>query len=205
MQHVRHQLLEARVLHAGDAFGALEIGRRLVAALLALAGVVDEELGHLAERAALLAVVDDEAGAAFLRLLHAFLDAVDEVGPAGADVGAEHVGAVAFVVHAAGERALRIGERGGVAEDIERDAADRRQEHLQVGARDEFREHAAGLLEQGAAQLALADAEALGDAGQVPDRIDGDLGDRDVARLVHDDAVRLEPAARPWRRGSPAC
>ena len=60
VQHVRHQLLEARVLHAGDAFGALEIGRRLVAARLALARVVDQELGHLAERAAFLAVVDDE-------------------------------------------------------------------------------------------------------------------------------------------------
>ena len=68
VHHVGHQLLEARVLHAGDAFGALEIGRRLVAARLALARVVDEELGDLAERAAFLAVVDDQAGAAVLRL-----------------------------------------------------------------------------------------------------------------------------------------
>ena len=36
---------------------------------------------------------------------HAFLDAVDEIGPAGANVGAEHIGAVAFVVHAAGDLA----------------------------------------------------------------------------------------------------
>ena len=102
VQHVRHELLEARVLDAGDAFGALEIGRRLVAARLALAGVVDEELRHLAERAAFLAVVDDDAGAALLGLLHAFLDAVHEIGPAGADVGAEHVRAVALVMHPAG-------------------------------------------------------------------------------------------------------
>ena len=68
MDHVRHQLLEARVLDAGDAFGALEIGRRLVAARLALAGVVDQELGDLAERPAFLAVVDDEADAARLGL-----------------------------------------------------------------------------------------------------------------------------------------
>ena len=71
MQHVRHQLLEARVLHAGDAFGALEIGRGLIAALLALARVVDQELGDLAERTAFLAVVDDQAGAAVLRLADA--------------------------------------------------------------------------------------------------------------------------------------
>ena len=35
-----------------------------VAALLALARVVDQELGHLAERAPFLAVVDDDADAA---------------------------------------------------------------------------------------------------------------------------------------------
>ena len=68
VQHVGHQLLEAHVLHAGDAFGALEVGGRLVAALLALARVVDQELGHLAERAAFLAVVDDQPDAAVLRL-----------------------------------------------------------------------------------------------------------------------------------------
>src|SRR5215207_6573688 len=45
VEHVRHELLEARVLHAGDAFGALEIGRGLIAALLPLPGVVDEEFG----------------------------------------------------------------------------------------------------------------------------------------------------------------
>jgi hypothetical protein len=47
VEHVGHQLLEAGVLHAGDAFRPLEIGRGLVAALLALSGVVDQELGHL--------------------------------------------------------------------------------------------------------------------------------------------------------------
>ena len=60
VQHVRHQLLEAHVLDAGDALGALEVGRGAVAARLALARVVDQELGHLAERPALLAVVDDQ-------------------------------------------------------------------------------------------------------------------------------------------------
>src|SRR5689334_21763443 len=49
MQHVGHQLLEAHVLQAGDAFGALEISRGAVAALLPFAGVVDQELGHFAE------------------------------------------------------------------------------------------------------------------------------------------------------------
>ena len=176
VQHVRHQLLEAHVLHAGDALGAREVGRGAVAALLALARVVDQELGDLAERAAFLAVVDDQADAAVLRGRDALLDAVRQVRPAGADVGAEHVGAVALVVHAAGELARRIGERGEIAEDVDGLAADRRQEHLEVGPGDQLREHAAGLLEQRAAQVALGDAEALGDAGQVPDRLDRGLG-----------------------------
>ena len=74
-----------------------------VAALLALARVVDQELRHLAERAAFLAVVDDEARRrpAARSRMHSSI-AVREVGPAGADVGAEHVGAVALVVHARG-------------------------------------------------------------------------------------------------------
>src|SRR5262245_35008497 len=110
MQHVRHQLLKSHVAHAGDAFGALEIAGGTIAALLALARVVDQELGDLAERAAFLAIVDYESDAARLRHLDGDLDAVRQIGPAGADVGAEHVGAVALVVNAAGQR------RGAVAE-----------------------------------------------------------------------------------------
>ena len=111
LQHVRHQLLEAHVLHAGDALGALEIGRGAIAARLALARVVDQELGDLAERPALLAVVDDQPDAAGLGGRDADLDAVHQIGPAGADVGAEHVRAVALVVHPAGDLRGRIGER----------------------------------------------------------------------------------------------
>ena len=172
MQRVRHQLLEARVLHAGDAFGALEIGRGGVAALLALARVVDQELGDLAERAAFLAVVDDDAELALLRGAGAFLDAVDEIRPAGADVGAEHVGAVALVMHAAGELGARIGEPRHVAEQIDRGAADRRQEHAQVRPRHQFGEHAGGLLEQAPPQRRLGGAEALArcPADTTPDR-----------------------------------
>ena len=73
------------------------------------------------------------------------------------------------------------------------------------GAGDELGKHAAGLLEERAAQLALRDAESLGDAGQMPDRVDRDLGDRDVARVVQDAAVGREAAAPPSRRGSRAC
>src|SRR5277367_6414719 len=98
VEDVRHQLLEAHVLHAGDALGAAEIGVGAVAALLTLPRVVDEELGDLAESAALLAVIDDDADPALLRGLDADLDAVHQIGPASANIRAEDVRAVALVM-----------------------------------------------------------------------------------------------------------
>src|SRR5246127_2086685 len=86
VDHVGHQLLEARVLHARDALRALEIGGRRVALLLALARIVDQEFCDFAERAALFPVVDDDAEPTGLRAPRAFLDAVNEIGTAGADV-----------------------------------------------------------------------------------------------------------------------
>src|SRR5205807_4415677 len=138
--------------------GALEIGGSLVAALLALAGIVDEEFRHLAECPALFAVIDDEAGASRLRLAHAFLDAVNKVGPASADVGTEYVGAVALVMNPARERARSIGNRVRVAENVERDPADRRQKYREIRPGGELRIHAARLLEERAPQLVLGDA-----------------------------------------------
>src|ERR1700726_5174572 len=102
VDHVRHQLLEAGILHPGHAFGALEILRGGIAALLALACVVNQELGDFAERAAFLAIVDDDAETAGLPGTCAFLDTVEQVGTAGADIRTKYVGAVAFVMHAAG-------------------------------------------------------------------------------------------------------
>src|ERR1700721_1549437 len=101
VDHVRHQLLAAGILHPGHAFGALEILRGGIAALLALASVVNQELGDFAERAAFLAIIDDDAEPAGLPGARAFLNAVKQVWAAGADVRTEYVGAVAFVMHAA--------------------------------------------------------------------------------------------------------
>ena len=101
MQYVWHQLLKPRVLDASDALRALKIRRSLVATRLTLARIVNEELSHLAKRAALLAIVDNEAGAAALGLTHAFLDAVRQIGAAGADIRTEHIRAVALIMHAA--------------------------------------------------------------------------------------------------------
>lgn len=49
------------LLHARHAFGAIDVLRRRIAPYLALARVVDQELGNLARRAAFLAIVDHHA------------------------------------------------------------------------------------------------------------------------------------------------
>ena len=99
-------------------------------------------------------------------------------------------------MHAAAIRVAGSAEIARVAEDVDGLPADRRQEHLEVGPGDELGVHAAGLLEQRAAQVGLAAAEALGDAGQVPDRLDGGLGDERRAAREQDRAVGAQPAAR---------
>ena len=91
VEGVRHKLLEPHVLSAGDALGAFEISLRPITPLLPFSRVVYEKLCHLAQRASFLAVINDDPGAALLRRLDANLDAVGQVGPAGADVGTEYV------------------------------------------------------------------------------------------------------------------
>ena len=107
-------------------------------------------------------------------------------------IGAEHVGAVTFVMHAAGDPGLVVWELGDVAEQIGCGAADRRQENLQIRSRYQFRKHAGGLFEQLPAQIVLAGGKAFGEARQVPNRIDRNLDHRYAAVLVHDLAVMLQ-------------
>src|SRR4030095_14633846 len=64
---------------------SLKIGRRGVATLLALARIVNKELRALANRAALLAVIDNHAKPARLRRSRTFFDPVDQIRPTGTD------------------------------------------------------------------------------------------------------------------------
>ena len=194
VHHIRHQLLEPGVLHACDAFGALEILGRSIAAFLALACVVDQKLRDLAERAAFLAIVNDDAESAGLSGACAFLDAVDQIGTAGADVRAEHIRAIALVMHAAGYLGGVVRQFADVAEQIGRRAADRREKNLQIRPRHQFRKHARGLFEQLPAQIVFGGRKALGQARQIPYRVDRDFDHRDASVLVYELAVMLEPA-----------
>src|ERR1700722_11201276 len=152
MNDVGHQLLEPCVLDAGNAFGSFEIGARRIAAFLALAGVVDQKFCDLAQRTAFLAVIGDDAKAALLRAARAFDDAVDQVRPAGAAIGAKHVGAIALIVDAAGDFRARVGKLFDIADQIKRRAADRWQKYTQVGPGHELRGHVGGLFKQRPAQ-----------------------------------------------------
>ncbi len=81
-----------------------------------------------------------------------------------------------------------------IAEAVDRGAADRRQEHLEIGTIDQLRIHAAGLLVQTVPQSVFVDAEALGDARQIPDRIDRRLDHADAAGLADDLAIDRDAA-----------
>ena len=200
VQHVGHQLLEAHVLHAGHAFGAGEVLVGRVAALLALARVVDQELGHLAERAALLAGVGDQADAAALRALDAFLDRVREVRPAGADVGAEHVGAVALVVHARGQldrrdRPGRAGRRR-CRPSARRSAAGTPRGRARVTSSGYMPPVSSNSTRRRSVSL---QPKRCATPGQVPDRLDRRLGDQRRAARQQDACRRgaAGPSARP--------
>lgn len=114
VQDVRHERLEAHVLDARDELRALEILVRAVAA--ALAQVVHEILGHLAQGTALLAEVRDDADAARLRAADALLDRIGEVWLARADIRPKDVRAVALVVHPDSELLRLVLEEGGITD-----------------------------------------------------------------------------------------
>ena len=67
-------------------------------------------------------------------------------------------------MHAYRERFRGIRNAGDIAKDVNGDAADRRQEDVQIGARYELGKHAGGLLEKIASQIGFFDAEALRNA-----------------------------------------
>src|SRR5262249_7722179 len=147
----------------------------------------------LAERPPFLAVINDDPDAALLCSLDADLDAVHEVRAARADIRAEHVRAVAFVVHAAGDYDPRLGDLFDGAEEIYRHAADPRQKDLDVRPCDELGEHTAGFFEQGAPQVGFGDSETAREPGQMPYRIDRRLRHADLA------VVEQHPPIGPQR------
>ncbi len=119
---------------------------------------------------------------------------MQQIRAAGADIRTEHIGAVAFVMHAAGDEGAMVRQFGDIAEQIDRGAADRRQEHMKVGPRHQFGKHAGGLLEQLPAQVVFGGGEARGKSRQIPHRVDRDLDDGDASARLNDFAVMLQPA-----------
>ena len=107
LEDVRHELLAASVFDPGDVLCHLEVSLWAVPPFLVGARVVNAELGDLTKRAALLPVVDDEAASSPLGALGRFLDRVDQIRTAGADVGTEDIGAVALVVRAESDLARK--------------------------------------------------------------------------------------------------
>mmetsp|Transcript_8408 Transcript_8408/g.21498 ORF Transcript_8408/g.21498 Transcript_8408/m.21498 type:complete len:239 (-) Transcript_8408:1338-2054(-) len=97
-------------------------------------------------------------------------------------------------MHSHGQRLALVGNRVDVSEDVDREAADRRQENFQVCTSHQVGVHAASLLEETLAQNRLGQAESDGQAGQVPHRFDGNLDAVHVQVCRHHFAVNLQPS-----------
>ena len=188
------QSLEARVLNSGNLLRTIEIILRRITALLALSGVVDQVLGHLTEAAALLAVVDDQAGAATLSRLDGLLNRMREVGTARADVRSEDIRAIAFVVNAARQLNIFVWNGIRVAPDIDGHSTDGGKEDLDVRAGDELGIHAIGHAEDTLTQVRLGAAKAPGNLGQVPDGLNRGLVAHALARGHQNLAIGLQAA-----------
>ena len=193
VQHVGHQLLEAHVLHAGHALGAQEVvgrrGRRPAGACARC------RRGTWSPRRARGLPCGSRRRARRRRAcaprMHSSIACVRY----GRQVQMSEP-KTSEPLHSSCTRAVSvtvgIGEVARIAEDVHRLPADRRQEHLEVAARDELRIHAARLLEQRTAQVRLDAPEAPGDAGQPPHRLDRGLGDGRRAVREQDAAVGRE-------------
>mmetsp|Transcript_65176 Transcript_65176/g.173780 ORF Transcript_65176/g.173780 Transcript_65176/m.173780 type:complete len:527 (-) Transcript_65176:281-1861(-) len=193
VQDIGHEDLEAGVGHASHLLGAVEILGRLVTALLALTHVVDEVFCHLPKRSALFSEVYNDSCAASLSTLDALLDGLRQVRPACADVRAKHIAPVALVVHPARKLDGLVRDLLGVSPDVDRHPADGRQEQLHVHPRQQLRVHGVGLLEDGLAQRVLRNTEALCNAGEVPNWLNGRLCHKALPVLGQDGTVRLQP------------
>lgn len=86
----------------------------------------------------------------------------------------------------AGQGDVLVGDGGGVAPDVDGQAADGGEEDLEVGAGDELGVHAVGHAEDGLTELGLGATEATGNLGEVPDGLDGSLGNDRLASLEED-------------------
>ena len=84
--------------HAG---GGIGLGNQLT-------GIVDEVFGHFSQGSALFAKVNDDPTATSLSLFDSFLNSKDQIRSTSADVRAEYITTVAFVVHTKGQSNVGI-------------------------------------------------------------------------------------------------
>lgn len=193
VQNIGHEELEPHVLDTCNVLGSLEVlGSRVAAAL---ARVVDEVLGDLAKGTTLFAEVNDNTGSTGLGLLDGLANAKNEVGSASANVRTKDVRSVALVVHTQSQPRVLVTDLGRVAENVSREPTDRGQKDFNVATRNELGVRAARDFKKSAAQRALVNSHALSKAWQIPNGLDGNFGNGQIALVVENNlTVNLELA-----------
>ena len=90
-----------------------------------------------------------------------------------------------------------------IAKNIQRRTTDWWQENFQVTASNKIREHTTCLLKQDAPQLPFLDPKSFSDTGQIPDWLNGNLGDVDLTAFKQYPPIHLEvllPAVNHFRQ-----
>jgi len=146
VQDVRHEGLETHVFNAGNVLSSLKVLASTI--FSSLSRVVDEILGHFTQSTALLSEVDDHTTAALLGFLDGLFNTKRQVWAACADVGAEDVASITFIVNTKSESGAGIGHLCWVTEDVDGQTADGWEEELDIVTGDELWVGTTSLLEQ---------------------------------------------------------
>lgn len=134
--YIRHQSLETHVFDTGNVLCPLEVFARSIFA--SFPSVVYEVLGHFTKSSTFFTEIDDNTATTFLCFFDSLFYAEDEVRTAGADVGAEDVTAVTFIVNTERKTDVGIGHFCRITEDVDSQTTDGREEKLDVASSDEF-------------------------------------------------------------------
>src|SRR5690606_7722076 len=116
---------------------------------------VDEILGNLAQRSALLPEVDNHTASAILCLLYRLLNTENQVRTARTNVRTENITSIALIMNTKGQSDIGIRDLGRVAEDVDGEPADGWKEEFDISTGDKFGKRTASDFEKGTAQVAL--------------------------------------------------
>jgi hypothetical protein len=119
-------LLESRILHPSNLFRTSKVLRRRVTAFLSLSCIVHQVLRHFPKTPAFLAKINNNATTTTLRRFNAFFNGMRQIRSACTNIATKNVAPIAFVMNAAGEFNVFVGNRVWITPNVNGQAANGR-------------------------------------------------------------------------------